>query len=75
MSSLKHGKQIMPKISRQFFFYLNTFHIHHQISDFIPNPHCFIDITKATIVAEKSHYYPTPCTAFWGEGEGGVIPL
>jgi hypothetical protein len=22
-------------------------------------------------VAEKSHYYPTPCTALWGEGEGG----
>jgi hypothetical protein len=25
-------------------------------------------------VAEKSHYYPTPCTQFtalWGEGEGG----
>jgi hypothetical protein len=21
-------------------------------------------------VAEKSHYYPTPCTALWGEGEG-----
>jgi hypothetical protein len=22
-------------------------------------------------VAEKSHYYPTPCTALWGDGEGG----
>jgi hypothetical protein len=22
-------------------------------------------------VAEKSHYYTTPCTALWGEGEGG----
>jgi hypothetical protein len=23
-------------------------------------------------VAEKNHYYPTPCTtALWGEGEGG----
>jgi hypothetical protein len=22
-------------------------------------------------VAKKSHYYPTPCTALWGEGEGG----
>jgi hypothetical protein len=22
-------------------------------------------------VAEKSHYYPTPCTALWGGGEGG----
>jgi hypothetical protein len=22
-------------------------------------------------VAEKSHFYPTPCTALWGEGEGG----
>jgi hypothetical protein len=21
-------------------------------------------------VAEKSHYYPTPCTALWGEGKG-----
>jgi hypothetical protein len=21
-------------------------------------------------VAEKSHYYPTPCTALWGKGEG-----
>jgi hypothetical protein len=21
-------------------------------------------------MAEKSHYYPTPCTARWGEGEG-----
>jgi hypothetical protein len=22
-------------------------------------------------VAEKSHYFPTPCTTLWGEGEGG----
>jgi hypothetical protein len=22
-------------------------------------------------VTEKSHYSPTPCTALWGEGEGG----
>jgi hypothetical protein len=21
--------------------------------------------------AEKSHYYPSPCTALWGGGEGG----
>jgi hypothetical protein len=21
-------------------------------------------------VAEKNHYYPTPCTALWGRGKG-----
>jgi hypothetical protein len=27
-----------------------------------PNPHCFIATPKPLLVAEKSHYYPTPCT-------------
>jgi hypothetical protein len=36
-----------------------------------PNPHCFIAIPKPRLVAEKSHYYPTPCTAQWEEGEKG----
>jgi hypothetical protein len=31
-----------------------------------PNPHCFIAITK-----DKACGFPTPCTALWGEGEGG----
>jgi hypothetical protein len=33
---------------------------------FSPNPHCFITIAKKLLVAEKSHYYPTPCTALCG---------
>jgi hypothetical protein len=36
-----------------------------------PNPHCFIAITNATACGGKSHYYPTPRTALWGEGGGG----
>jgi hypothetical protein len=39
---------------------------------FNPNPHCFIAITKAQLVAEKSHYYPTPRTALWGRGKEGA---
>jgi hypothetical protein len=26
-------------------------------------------------LAEKSHYYPTPCAALWREREGGVLGL
>jgi hypothetical protein len=28
-----------------------------------PNPHGFIAKPKPLLVAEKSHYYPTPCSA------------
>jgi hypothetical protein len=41
----------------------------------VPNPHCFIAKPKNRLVAEKNHYYPIPCTALWGGGGRGVLPL
>jgi histidinol-phosphate/aromatic aminotransferase/cobyric acid decarboxylase-like protein len=39
---------------------------------FNPNPHGLKKAkTKLTASAEKSHYYPTPCTAL--RGEAGII--
>jgi hypothetical protein len=38
-----------------------------------PNPHCFIAKPKPLLVAEKSHCYPTPCTALCGGGGRGML--
>jgi hypothetical protein len=39
-----------------------------------PDPQCFKAITSLAALAEKSPYYPTPCTALWRDRGTRVDP-